>query len=73
MRPHRAGPQYIGSYDPIKQLGDRSTRGRSITLATQPLPPGNHTVSLRCYSGDDGGTIVASTRHVQIGFIEWAS
>ena len=69
----QVAPQYIGSYDPIKQLGDRSTRGRSITLATQPLPPGNHTVSLRCYSGDDGGTIVASTRHVQIGFIEWAS
>lgn len=69
----QVAPQYIGSYDPIKQLGDRSTRGRSVTLATQPLPPGNHTVSLRCYSGDDGGTIVASTRHVQIGFIEWAS
>ena len=65
--------QYIGSYEPIKQLGDKTTTRRILTLSTPPLPPGTHTVSLRCYNADDGATIVASTRHVEIGFIEWAS
>ncbi|QHN28273.1 hypothetical protein GII33_22155 [Gordonia pseudamarae] len=65
--------QYIGSYEPIKQLGDKATSRQSITLATGSLPPGSHTVSLRCYSRDDGATIVASTRHVSIGLVEWAS
>ena len=65
--------QYIGSYEPIKQLGDKTTTRRILTLSTPPLPPGTHTVSLRCYNADDGATIVASTRHVSIGFIEWAS